>query len=204
MFAWILIVSSWVSLLLLILHDATKEEGRDGSAISRGASNSIVAFKNLIKSGYALFGRARKKARTLKGAPSWIAQGDRSKSPLNGEATVEHTAPIAPQIRPDAPAAANQARGIWPPVQRWWRADDRIAITVPELELTITEAVRKAAPTCEGLVGVIIQQTKPKSRSEPNWSVQGIKFGRADRKVAHGALAGVVERMQKEFRVAEH
>ncbi len=36
MFAWILILGSWVALLSLILHDATKEDS-DGSAISIAA-----------------------------------------------------------------------------------------------------------------------------------------------------------------------
>jgi hypothetical protein len=196
MIVWILIISSWVSLLLLILHDTTKDEGGGESAVSRGTKNSIVALKSLIRSVYAIFDRARKMARILKRGPVRIAQVDQSKSVLNGVTIVEHN----PPIRQDAPLATHGSRRF---LKRWSRSDNRIAITVPELEHSITDAIRKTAPSCEPLVGVIVQQIHPKSRYEPNWTVRGIKFGKADRNATNGALAGVVEQMQKEFRVAE-
>jgi hypothetical protein len=38
-------------------------------------------------------------------------------------------------------------------------------------------------------VGVIVQQTDPRSRAEPNWAIRGIKFGRADRNKASYGLS---------------
>jgi hypothetical protein len=193
MIVWILIISSWVSLLLLILHDTTKDEAGVESAVSRGARNFIVALKGLIKSGYAIFDRAQKMARILKRAPNPIAQVDQ-KSLVNGVTRTESDLPI----RQGALLATST--GL---LKRWSGGDIRVAITVPELEHTITDAVRKTAPSCEPLVGVVVQKMHPKSRYEPNWTVRGIKFGKADRNAANGALTGVLEKMQKEFRVAE-
>jgi len=193
MIVWILIISSWVSLLLLILHDTTKDEAGVESAVSRGARNFIVALKGLIKSGYAIFDRARKMARILKPAPNPIAQVDQ-KSLVNGVTRTESDLPI----RQDALLATPISL-----LKKWSGGDNRVAITVPELEHTITDAVRKTAPSCEPLIGVVVQKMHPKSRYEPNWTVRGIKFGKADRNAANGALTGVLERMQKEFRVAE-
>ena len=49
MFAWILIASFWVAILLLILHDVTKEDS-DGSAISIITRNFIAfTFRPMLK-----------------------------------------------------------------------------------------------------------------------------------------------------------
>jgi hypothetical protein len=69
--------------------------------------------------------------------------------------------------------------------------------------LAITEAVKKAAPECETFVGVVLQQTKPRSRRDVNWQLRGIKFGQADRKMASEALTSIIERMQREFYLTE-
>ena len=69
--------------------------------------------------------------------------------------------------------------------------------------MAISEAVRKAAPGCEDLVGVIVRHTPPKSNLDPNWAVHGVKFGKADRKMVNEALTGVVERMQQEFLLSD-
>ena len=76
-------------------------------------------------------------------------------------------------------------------------------MTTPQLEMTISEAVQRTAPSCQDFVGVIVQRTTPKSRLDPNWTVQGAKFGKADRKVADEALAAIVKRMQREFLLGE-
>jgi hypothetical protein len=50
MFVWILILSAWVGLVSLILHDATKEDS-EGSAISIAAKNSkAIIFWTIQKS----------------------------------------------------------------------------------------------------------------------------------------------------------
>jgi hypothetical protein len=203
MFVWILILGSWGSLLLLIMHDATTDEAGNRSAVSRAARNFIAAVKDLLGRVSLLVDRSVRKAQTPKTAPGTISSNYLSKPPVEGIATIEHiasAAPLAPQV---TPAVAEQAQAVRHPTRRWWRTDDRIAIAVSELELMITETVRKADPCCEALIGVIVQQTTPKSRSEPNWRLRGVRFGKADRNVANKILANVVKRMQQEFRVAD-
>ena len=70
------------------------------------------------------------------------------------------------------------------------------------LESAITEAV-KAESNCEAFVGVFVKPEVPKSRFEANWSIRGVKFGRADRDKSSEVLASIVERMQRSFRLSE-
>ena len=76
-------------------------------------------------------------------------------------------------------------------------------MTPAELESAISEAVKKTAPGCKDFVAVIVQHRTPKSHLDPNWAIRGVKFGKADRKVADEALATVVERMQRELLLSE-
>lgn len=82
------------------------------------------------------------------------------------------------------------------------RDGDRSLIASTNLEAAITEAVRDEGPGCEAFVGVIVQQTKPKSRLDANWALRGMKYGRADRGKADEALVSIVERMQREFKLS--
>jgi hypothetical protein len=77
-------------------------------------------------------------------------------------------------------------------------------MTSPEIELAIAEAVKKTAPGCEDFIGVVIRQTTPKSRLDVNWELRGIRFGKADREMVNEAVASVVERMQRQFRLTEN
>jgi hypothetical protein len=70
-------------------------------------------------------------------------------------------------------------------------------VTTPELELTISEAVKQAVPGCEDFVGVIVEYANPRSYLDPNWAITGIRYGAADRKITNEALA-IVERMKRE------
>lgn len=189
MFAWILILSSWVALLSLILHDATKEDS-DGSAISIAAKN----FKAFIF--WAIL-----TARKLRGALSdRTSQASVSKPAVKVMAAVKAISSSA--IRHGEPGVIKLAPAL-PPRRKWWLRDHRVSVTTPELELAISEAVKEAAPGCEDFVGVIVRHQPPKSRLDPNWAVQGVKFGKADRNMVNEALAAVVERMQREFLLSD-
>jgi len=175
MFAWILILGFWAALLSLILHDATKDDS-DGSAISNAAGN----FK-------ALAYRAMQKGPS---APEKVAT------------TVEAGSSFSDPI-PRGAAAANRRAAAPPPKKKWWHKESRAAMTAPELELAITDAVKTAAPGCEEFIGVIVQHTTPKSHLDSNWDVRGVKFGKADRRTVDEALATVVERMRRDFLLSE-
>ena len=71
------------------------------------------------------------------------------------------------------------------------------------LEAAITEAVKNRASGCENFVGVIVQRTAPKSPSDANWGVRGVRFGAVSREEAGKALAIIVARMQQEFSLSE-
>ena len=152
----------WVALLLLILHDATKDDS-DGSAISI-AARRLGAFID------------------------WVVLKSR-KLRNSGSYGISQTSVLAPAVPP--------------PKKKRWHKDSRVSITIPELEFAIAEAVQKAAPDCEAFVGVIVRRTKPASRSDVNWRLQGIKFGNADRKIANEALTAIIERMQQEIKLSE-
>jgi hypothetical protein len=191
MFAWILILSLWLALCSLILHDATKEDS-DGSAILL-AAKKIKAFTLWVML------KAQRIRRTLnhrvshsglsklrvKAVPAVSAISSPPEAIRQGERNVDDQAPIPP------------------PKKKWWSRERRIPMTTSELEMAISEAVKSTAPSCEDFVGVIVQRKTPKSNLDPNWVIRGAKFGKADRKIADTALATIVERMQREFLLGE-
>jgi hypothetical protein len=87
--------------------------------------------------------------------------------------------------------------------ERLVETTSRNPISREALQEAITEAVKIADPGCEVFVGVIVERTKPKSREEANWSIRGIKFGKADRNKASDAVAAAVEKMQREFDLSD-
>jgi hypothetical protein len=84
-----------------------------------------------------------------------------------------------------------------PRPQKKKRGRELISSTI--LQLAITEAVKTFDPSCELFIGVIVQRVTAKSRSDVNWAIRGIKFGKADREKCSQAVATIVERMQLEF-----
>jgi hypothetical protein len=81
--------------------------------------------------------------------------------------------------------------------------DNRNLISRDEMQAGITEAVKKAVD-CEAFVGVFVERTTRTSILEANWTVKGIKFGRADRSKAHDAVNRIVERMQCDFNLSNN
>jgi hypothetical protein len=69
------------------------------------------------------------------------------------------------------------------------------------MQAAITLAVKKADPDCKPFVGVIVQRTNPQSSLEANWTIRGIKFGKADRNKAKEAVDTIVQRLQREFKL---
>ena len=79
----------------------------------------------------------------------------------------------------------------------------RRPITLKDLELAIAKAVRETDTQCEALIGVIVERIVPKSRGDVNWSVRGIRYGKAERTKCHAAVAVIVERLQSEYIVSD-
>jgi hypothetical protein len=175
MFVWILILGCWVALLSLILHDATKDDS-DGSAVSNAAGN----FRALVHW-------------TMRRGPS---------APAKLATTVEAGSFFSEPMSRDG-ATANSQASAPPSKKKWWHKESRAAMTAPELELAIADAVKTAGPGCEDFIGVIVAPTTPRSHLDPNWDVRGVRFGKADRRMVDEALASVIERMRREFLLSE-
>ena len=200
MFAWILILGLFVALFSLILHDATKEDS-DGSAISLAAKKIKASLAAKKIKAFAFW--AMLKARRLRGTLSdRTSRRSVSKPPVKVVTALNAISSSSEAIRQGGPRLNKQARGL-ASKKKWWSKDRRVSMTTPELELAISEAVKKAASGCEDFVGVIVLRKTPKSHLDPNWAIRGVKFGKADRKVADEALATVVERMQRELLLSE-
>ncbi|WKA30546.1 hypothetical protein [Bradyrhizobium roseum] len=180
MLVWILIAACWAGLLSLILHDVTKD--------AAGHSAVSVASRNALFTAAKVWRRLRKLTRytaSLKASPKPSTEPSPSKAP----------AQIALETVPSQEAELSK--------KTWWRRDQRAQITSAELELTITETIRKTAPGCGSFVGVIVHHKKPKQYRDPNWGVRGVKFGKADRRIVEETLSRTVKQLQKEFRLAD-
>jgi hypothetical protein len=171
------------------------------------AKQSSAAPMHVIRRGWELIDWALLKAQQLKetlgGA---ISQNNVSKPPAVIETATEIIPSASEPIQQGALPVIDQVEAAPPPTppptpKKNWR--DRVPIAAEELELAIADAVKKAAPGCEAFVGVIVQQTTPRSRFDTNWAVRGVKYGKAGRETVTGALATIVERMQQEFRLSE-
>jgi hypothetical protein len=79
----------------------------------------------------------------------------------------------------------------------------RTLITQAALELAIAEAVRKSSPECSAFVGVIVERVVPASLGSVNWTVKGIKFGKAERDRCSASVSSCVEESQRDFDVSD-
>ena len=79
---------------------------------------------------------------------------------------------------------------------------ERTPITRTALEAALAEAVRARDTQCEGLVGIIVERVNPMPPGSTNWSVKGVKYGKAERDRCDIALSACVEQMQREFEIS--
>lgn len=207
MLVWILIAACWAGLLLLILHDVTKDaDGRSGVSIA--SRNAILTAARESKKGWRRLRRLRRahKLRAMHAASLKASPAVEPDPALEAHLALE-AGPIPEASPSEGPAQPGPAvvpsKAAEPSKKNWWRRDQRAQITPAELELTIAETIRKTAPGCSSFVGVIVHHKKPKQHRDPNWGVRGIKFGKADRRVVNETLARIVEELQKEFRLTD-
>jgi hypothetical protein len=81
--------------------------------------------------------------------------------------------------------------------------DNLDSISREALQEAITVGVKRADPSCAPFIGVIVQRAIAASSLEANWTIRGVKYGRANRDKANAALATIVERMQHEFSLSD-
>jgi hypothetical protein len=184
---------------------APTSRSRIHTAKNSGAvpAKSGAAPQNVIARGLELIDRVMLKAQQLRESlADSISQDNGSKPPAAIETAVEIISSSSQPIQQDSLHATDQVDAA-PPPKKGLPHDDRVLIAGPKLELAIAEAVKKAAPGCEAFVGVIVELTTPKTRFDANWALRGARFGRSDRVTANEALATIVERMQREFKLSE-
>src|ERR1039457_3031940 len=83
------------------------------------------------------------------------------------------------------------------------RAAPRTSIGRKFLESAIATGVKPSDPSCEAFVGVVLQRSSPKSPGGANWTIKGIKFGRAERDKCSAAINSIVEQMQREYEISD-
>jgi hypothetical protein len=167
------------------------------------AKRSSVAAKPATASGLQLIDVTLQKVRQLKeelGGSIW--RDGLPKSPAVIETVVEIISSPSRPIQQNRKPQIEQALAT-PQPTRAPRDGARSPIGSTQLEWAITEAVKKQGTGCEAIVGVIVQRTRPQSRFDANWAVRGVKFGKADRDKTNEAVASIVERMQREFRLSD-
>jgi hypothetical protein len=86
-------------------------------------------------------------------------------------------------------------------VKRASRSRERIKCA--SLEVAIATAVKRSDPSCEPFVGVIVERSTPISIDDANWGVRGVRFGKAARENCNVALSVIVERLKREFEIAD-
>ena len=167
---------------------------KNASAIEAETQNEIASDQNYCESPTSeapLNRYMRFSLKNFKAFIFWAVQKSISKPSMKVAAPIKA---IASNSKPTGPSEIKQ---------KWWHKERRVSITTPKLESAICEAIKKAVPGCEDFVGVIVRRIKPKSPLDPNWTIGGVKFGKADRKTANEALTAVVERMQREFLLSD-
>ncbi len=176
------------------------------------AKKSRAVPKNAIARGLELIDWVMRKAEQLREKlGGTISQDNVPKPPQDNmpsppaaiETAVEIISASSQPIQQGKPPVIEPVPAAPPPLRKKRRRDDRVLIAAAPLELAIAAAVKQAAPGCEAFVGVIVRQTTPKSRVDANWALPGIRFGTADRAKVNEAMATIVERMQREFRLSE-
>jgi hypothetical protein len=89
-----------------------------------------------------------------------------------------------------------------PPTILIEETQSRASISRMSLEEEITKAV-KADDACGDFAGVIVQRSIGQSSLEANWTIKGIKFGKAERDKTGQVVAAAVERMQRLYNLSD-
>lgn len=75
----------------------------------------------------------------------------------------------------------------------------REVLPADELQSFILKAVRDRGTDCEGLIGVFVGRQAVRKRGEPNWTLTGVQYGRAERTKCDLLLSEVVAKLQQRY-----
>jgi cold shock CspA family protein len=82
-------------------------------------------------------------------------------------------------------------------------AMNRYPITSDALQSVVAKAVRDSDALCETFIGIIVERIDPKLNGGVNWTLKGVKYGKADRAKCDTAIFGIVDQLQKEFIISD-
>ena len=125
----------------------------------------------------------------------------------------EHGKLVAKNLRVEADKSLSQSETLIPQVQlvdvemdsvtETSSAADRKSISRADLEQSLTDAVRKIAPECVAFVGIIVDGILPETAGGINWTIRGVKYGKADRGKCDAALSMWLQKKQQEYALIE-
>jgi hypothetical protein len=99
------------------------------------------------------------------------------------------------------PAVVDLLRGRPAPEEQSPRI--RLPVTCDALQSVIAKAVRDSGRECQDFVGILLEQTVPKSPRDSNWVIKGIKYGKGDRAQCDAAILEIVGQLQQEFVISD-
>jgi hypothetical protein len=79
----------------------------------------------------------------------------------------------------------------------------RETITREALRAVIAKAVRDADPECEAFIGVFVERIVSTSPGDVNWTLKGVRYGKAERVKCDAAISSIVEQLQQEFIISD-
>ena len=82
-------------------------------------------------------------------------------------------------------------------------AADRKLISRADLEQSLTDAIRKVSPECGAFVGIIVDRILPETAGGINWTIRGVKYGKADRGRCDAALSIWLQKKRQEYTLIE-
>ena len=82
-------------------------------------------------------------------------------------------------------------------------APKRTLISRAALERTLAERIRASDQRCEGFLEIFIERVVPGSRGNANWTVKGVKYGKAERDQCNIAIARCTKESQLEFEISD-
>jgi hypothetical protein len=71
------------------------------------------------------------------------------------------------------------------------------------LERTLAERIRASDQKCEGFLEIFVERVVPVSHGSANWTVKGVRYGKAMRDQCNIAMTCCFEESQLEFEISD-
>jgi CspA family cold shock protein len=121
----------------------------------------------------------------------------------------EHGKLVAKDLRVEVDKSLSQSETSIPQVQlvdvemdsvtEASNAADRTLISRADLEQSLTDAVRKISPECGAFAGIIVDRILPETAGGINWTIRGVKYGKADRGKCDAALSMWLQKKRQKY-----